>query len=50
MKPTETEILQLLKTLVRECQEHNSEYHYMTSPELLNEALQVIDSLEKINS
>jgi hypothetical protein len=47
MKPTDLEILQLLKTLVHECQEHNSEYHHMTTPELLNRALQTIDKLEQ---
>jgi hypothetical protein len=49
MKPTETEILLLLKNLVHECQEHNSEYHHMTSARLMNEALNTIENMEKDN-
>ena len=47
MKPTEKEILDLLKSLVHECQEHNCEYHHITNVQLLTHALETIDKLEQ---
>jgi hypothetical protein len=40
-------VIMLLKTLVYECQQHNADYHHITEPAVLNEALQLIDKLEK---
>lgn len=47
MKPTDAELFIMLKALVHECQEHNREFHHITSPEFLNHALETIEKLEK---
>lgn len=47
MRPTDQEIIRLLKSLVHESMLHNAEYHHKTPDKLLKEALQTIDKLEQ---
>lgn len=47
MKPTEIELLSLLRSLLNECLLHNSDYHHRTTTELLDRTSQTIDKLEK---